>query len=270
MLRLATAIVLLPVLYFAVRDAPVWLFFVLAVGCILRACWECYGVLENDGARPFKALGLLGCAAVSWSYSGMVPLFAESLPLVAVAILASILGMMRRERPEQMFDALVSTLFPVLFIGLTLSHLIALRLVPSGLGGGLVLFLLGTLAAGDSAAYYVGSSLGKRPLAPSISPKKTWEGAIGGAVGGVLGALIGRLWFVRELPLEHAVLLGAILGLCGILGDLSASVIKRAANAKDFSNLLPGHGGMLDRMDSILFGAPTLYYYYLAFVEGGI
>src|SRR5258705_13461195 len=115
----------------------------------------------------------------------------------------------------------------------------------------------------DTLAFFVGHALGRRKLAPRISPGKTIEGALGGLIGGVSGALLVRWLGLPGLPLAHAPLLGALVAGFGICGDLVESLLKRWAGGKDSGALLPGHGGMLDRIDSLLFGAPVLYYYFL-------
>jgi phosphatidate cytidylyltransferase len=105
-------------------------------------------------------------------------------------------------------------------------------------------------------------------MAPVVSPKKTWEGAAGGVLGSVAGALVAHAWFFNRLPVGHAVALGVLLCGAGILGDLAESMLKRAAGVKDSSALLPGHGGVLDRVDSLLVAAPVLYYYWGVFLAG--
>ncbi len=114
----------------------------------------------------------------------------------------------------------------------------------------------------------MGTAVGKRAMAPVISPNKSWEGAGAGVAASVLGALIAHFWFYQRLPLFHALLLGGALGMTAVLGDLAESMVKRSAGIKDSSHLLPGHGGVLDRMDSLLFAGPFLYYYYHWFLQG--
>src|SRR5262249_1797475 len=115
----------------------------------------------------------------------------------------------------------------------------------------------------DTAAYYIGSSLGRKALAPRVSPKKTVEGAVGGVLGALAAAFIARVWFINRLSVADCVILGLALGGIGILGDLFESMLKRGAGMKDSAALVPGHGGILDRVDSLLYAGPVLYYYYL-------
>jgi phosphatidate cytidylyltransferase len=121
---------------------------------------------------------------------------------------------------------------------------------------------------GDTTAYYVGTAFGRRRMAPELSPRKSWEGAAGAVVGSTAGALIAHFWFYQKLPLAHALAIGILLGAAGVLGDLAESMIKRACGVKDSSGLLPGHGGVLDRIDGLLFAAPALYLYLNLFLRG--
>jgi phosphatidate cytidylyltransferase len=152
----------------------------------------------------------------------------------------------------------VYSIFGVLFIGWNLSHLILLRLLPAG--PSYILFLCAVVWVGDSAAMYVGKSLGRYKMAPAISPGKTWEGAVGGAVGGVLAAVWSAGFWLPHLGLWQCVMLGLCISLAAQMSDLGESMLKRYAGVKDSGGLIPGHGGILDRIDSLLFAAPTLVY----------
>jgi phosphatidate cytidylyltransferase len=156
-------------------------------------------------------------------------------------------------------------LFGVLYVGIPLSTVVSVRSLPSG--AFLVLFLAVVTWASDSAAYYAGTLWGKHPLMPSISPKKSYEGLLGGLIGAIAAALLAQLWFVSTFSWTDAVALGILLTLTGLVGDLFESAIKRRAGVKDSGGILPGHGGMLDRIDSLLFTAPT-FYYYVVYVRG--
>jgi len=156
------------------------------------------------------------------------------------------------------------TLLGAAYLGGLGGTLAALRLVPVELGGPWVMMLLlTTIMSADSAALFVGSAIGRHKMSPRISPGKTWEGLAGGLAGGVLGALIVRHFGLPWMPVPHAVVLAVLVAVAGTAGDLAESLVKRWAGVKDSGTLFPGHGGMLDRLDSLLFGAPVVYYYLL-------
>jgi len=141
-------------------------------------------------------------------------------------------------------------------------HLVALRTgFPQQLSAHLLSFFFLVVMGADVGAYYVGRALGKHKLAPKISPGKTWEGVAGGFFAGLLMATVSHFWFFKNLPLKWALPLGAVMTAVGIIGDLTESALKRSAGAKDAAKILPGHGGMLDRLDSLLFNAPLIYYF---------
>jgi phosphatidate cytidylyltransferase len=135
-------------------------------------------------------------------------------------------------------------------------------------GSNLVFFLLTVVWLGDTGAYYVGRRFGKHKLSPRISPKKTIEGLAGGMMVSILAAVVVHFTFFPEFPLHHAMIAGLILSVAGVIGDLVESMWKRSADVKDSGTLIPGHGGVLDRFDSILFTAPILYCYWTLIVNG--
>ena len=167
-------------------------------------------------------------------------------------------------------DSLPSSAIAVLattYVGMLGGSLIRLRNdFPEG--SKLVFFLLLVVWLGDSGAYYVGKSFGKHKLSPRISPKKTIEGLAGGITASVITAIVIHFTFFPAFPIVHAVIAGVILSIAGVVGDLAESMWKRSADVKDSGTLLPGHGGFLDRFDSILFTAPILYCYWTLIVHG--
>jgi len=167
-------------------------------------------------------------------------------------------------------DSLPSSAIAVLattYVGMLGGSLIRLR-NDFPVGWKLVYFLLLVVWLGDSGAYYVGRTLGKHKLSPRISPKKTIEGLAGGIVTSVITAVVIQMTFFHEFPLHHAIIAGVILSFAGVVGDLAESMWKRSADVKDSGTLIPGHGGFLDRFDSILFTAPILYCYWTLIVHG--
>ena len=151
------------------------------------------------------------------------------------------------------------TLFGVLYLGLPLGPLSMTRLLPQG--EWLIFFLLLVTWVSDAGAYYVGTLYGRRRLAPRISPKKTVEGLVGGMIGAIITAYAVRWWFLPELAGLDCLVLAILLTITGLWGDLTESAMKRSVGIKDSGGILPGHGGMLDRLDSLLFTAPAFYYY---------
>jgi len=142
------------------------------------------------------------------------------------------------------------------------AHLVALRTgFNQKLSAHLLSFFFLIIMGADAGAYYSGRALGKHKLAPAISPGKTWEGVAGGVLVALAMAALAHFWFFRELPLKWALPLAFVMAVVGILGDLTESALKRSAGAKDAAKLLPGHGGVLDRLDSLLFNAPLIYYF---------
>ena len=268
MRRVLTSLLLVPVLWMAIKIAPPAVFAAVALVVIGIACWECLTLMAHGVGAPFKTLGLVATLAIAWSYVGLPPRFESELPIVAIVMLSFVAAMAARPDPAAMVRATLSTTFAALFVGLGLGSIVRLRAVPGEGGEDLVMLLFVCVVFADVAAFYVGRRFGRRRLAPTLSPKKSWEGAVAGLVASVLGAVLAQAWFFRRLPLDHALGLGLMLGVAAIGGDLAESAVKRASGVKDSSGLLPGHGGMLDRTDSVLFAGPILFYYYTWFLRG--
>ncbi|HEX9162265.1 MAG TPA: phosphatidate cytidylyltransferase [Thermoanaerobaculia bacterium] len=167
-------------------------------------------------------------------------------------------------RKGSLEEALPSSAVAVLatmYVGMLAGSLIRLR-SDFPVGPKLVFFLLLVVWLGDAGAYYVGKQFGRRKLSPRISPKKTVEGLMGGIAMSVITAVVIQLTFFHEFPLTQAIVVGIVLSISGVIGDLAESMWKRSAAVKDSGTLIPGHGGFLDRLDSILFTAPILYFYW--------
>ena len=169
-------------------------------------------------------------------------------------------------------DALPSSAIAImatLYVGMLGGSLIRLRNDFSpNIGPKLVFFLLLVVWLGDAGAYYIGKQFGRHPLSPRISPKKTIEGGIGGLVTAIITAIVIHFTFFKEFPLVHAIIAGIVLSVAGVVGDLAESMWKRSAAVKDSGTLIPGHGGFLDRFDSIFFTAPILYVYWVLIQNG--
>ncbi len=152
------------------------------------------------------------------------------------------------------------------YIPLLLMHLVMLRQQPYGWQWLLTIMLI--VMTNDSAAFYSGSAFGKNRLYPQVSPKKSIEGALGGLVGSVAGTMLGRYTFFPQLTIADALFTAILVGIVGQTGDLFESLLKRSFGVKDSGSCIPGHGGVLDRLDSIIFAAPVTYYYAIFFFRG--
>lgn len=268
MLRLLTAAVLAPLVWWLTKRGPDLAFAAAIVTCVVIASHEAYRMLEARGMRPLRVLGIVLGAAVAASFAGPIAELEPATVLGVAVSLSFVAAMAWRPDPPAMLDGAVATILPIVLIAFPMGFLEALRLVDRETGPDLVLLLLLCVMLGDTAAYYTGRAFGRHRMAPAISPKKTWEGAAGALAGSLLAAALAHGWFFQRLTIPHAVVLAVLLCVVGILGDLAESMMKRASGVKDSSSLLPGHGGLFDRIDSLLFAGPILYGYWRVFLEG--
>jgi len=194
------------------------------------------------------------------------PVSVEMGVFVALLLIPASYVFMRGSLEEALPSSAIA-IMATLYIGMLGGSMIRLRGdFPDG--PKLIFFLLLVVWLGDAGAYYTGKSLGRRKLSPRISPKKTIEGLIGGVATSVIAVIVIHFTFFPNFPLVHAVIAGVILSLAGVVGDLAESMWKRSADVKDSGTLIPGHGGFLDRFDSIFFTAPILYTYWSLIVHG--
>lgn len=245
---------------------PILILFVLKSGFIpffyLVLALTALGLLEyyRMAVPERKAAGF--CAAVFASLLLPTLVFkclSFSLCLTVAVLFFALLSLFKIRDIKQSASETGLFLLGILYLPLLMSYLVLLRGMDHGVQ--LIFLLLIIVMSGDTAAFYVGSSLGKRKLYPVVSPNKSVEGMIGGLAGSVVGAIISGATFFPELTLGHAVATAVLVGLLGQLGDLFESLLKRSFGVKDSGTFFPGHGGMLDRLDSVLFAAPTLYFY---------
>jgi phosphatidate cytidylyltransferase len=195
---------------------------------------------------------LLACAMVPFQWVDIVFVLAASLALIANNVLMS-----DRTGTPLLADTAAAVLAPV-YIGLALGSLVGVHAIG---GRAAVLLLIATVAVSDTAQFYTGRTFGRTPLAPLRSPKKTREGALGGfVIAPIFLAVAGHYW-LREFPWYWLAALGLTIVVAGIIGDLFESMLKRAADMKDSGALIPGHGGVLDRIDALLFAAPVFYFF---------
>jgi len=265
MKRILTAVVVLPFLIASILISSLWWVFVLlAAAAMVLGLWEFYLLAKKLKLQPEVAPGYVAGAALITIPLQNDPANVLLVLFVVIAVtIGTLIAVTLRGAPfEKMIASVGSTLLGVLYIPLLGSHLVALRTgFPQPLSAHLLSFFFLVLMGADAGAFYTGRALGKHKLAPSISPGKTWEGAVGGICAALAMAALAHFWFFRELPLKYMLPLAAIMALLGILGDLAESALKRGAGAKDAANILPGHGGILDRLDSLLFNAPLIYYF---------
>ncbi|HUG53741.1 MAG TPA: phosphatidate cytidylyltransferase [Vicinamibacteria bacterium] len=260
--RLATAAVGIPLILVALFWAPPIVVVSLVAVAAAVGMWEFQALMRARGIAPLRvtAFGLGALFFLQTVRPALVP--PAVVPIAALIVLSVMLS--RAGDVASSVSSAASTLLGAAWLGGLGGTLAALRQAPYELGGPwVVMLLLTTVMAADSAALFVGSAVGRHKLAPRISPGKTWEGFFGGLLGGVLGALAVRHFGLPWLPIGHAVVLSLLVGVAGTAGDLAESLLKRWAGVKDSGALFPGHGGMLDRLDSLLFGAPVVYYYLL-------
>jgi phosphatidate cytidylyltransferase len=259
--RVGTAAIALPLLALLLFKAPpIATVAVIAVACAV-GLWELFDMLDAGGLGPFRIIGA-ACAAVLF-VSVIRPLAAAPvLPAIALGIAAA--ALLRAKEMPKTVPAAAATLFAAAYIGALGATIAGLRLIaPDEAGAWRVLMLLAIVMSTDTFAYFAGSAFGRHKLAPLVSPGKTMEGLAGGLLGGIVAALVVRRYGLPEIPVVHAIALGAVVAAFGVTGDLVESLLKRWSGVKDSGRLFPGHGGMLDRLDSLLFGAPVLYYYFL-------
>ncbi len=266
MKRILTALVLIPLVIALVFLGPDWLVTAAVAVVAMLAAWEYLGIAKGTGAEPQRipvlaAIALLFAVSLLWPDKLMVTLGAETLALFVWSAFASPV--------ERILRDAAAAVFCLIYTGFTLIALPALR--SSEDGKSVVVFLLCAVWAGDIVALYVGRSVGRHKLAPRLSPNKTWEGSLGSLAGsllvtGLLIVLAAQL-AKREIllltyagPLAHWMMLAVIVNIAAQVGDLAESGLKRSADVKDSGTLLPGHGGILDRIDALLLAAPVLWY----------
>jgi phosphatidate cytidylyltransferase len=271
MSRIITAAIALPILIASILIP--WLeplFLVLAAGAMLFGLHEFYVLARKKDMKPDVAAGFLGGAALFTIFCFATPdpiqarLDVQTIVLVLLALTIGTLAAatLRGGPYDKMIASSGATILGVQYVVFLGGHLVALRVgFEEHLSAHLLSFFFLVLMGADTGAYYVGRAFGKRKLAPTISPGKTWEGVVGGVVTGLALAAVAHFWFFRELPLKWTLPLAAVMTVFGIFGDLAESALKRGAGVKDAAKLLPGHGGALDRLDSLLFNAPLIYYF---------
>ncbi len=265
--RILTSAVALPLLLLVVWQGGLWFGALIALAAGLGA-WELCRLANCWGQKPFPPIAVAFAATLAVS-SYFIPnsVYPENMEVAALApallaVFAAAVTLFAF-RLKGSLSRILATCCVIALIGGTLFHAPLLReFDPLSNGDGLswILFLLGVTFATDTAAYLVGRTIGSRRLAPNVSPNKTWEGAIGGFIGAILCGVILNSALGLGADASVAALGSAVLGVSGQLGDLFESKLKRMADVKDSGRLFPGHGGILDRMDSLMWNGVVLYH----------
>jgi phosphatidate cytidylyltransferase len=266
--RILTALVALPILIASILIPQLWwLFVLLAFAAMALGLYEFWllakkrGIKVDTSVSAFGAIGLFACFFFDGPTKGADLLLLIVVGFVIVALVAE---MMRGAPFDKMIQQASATILGTFYLFLLGGHLVALRMgfeQSPKLSTHLLSFFFLILMGSDTGAYFAGRAFGKHKLAPKISPGKTWEGFVGGMIASFGFAVLAHYWFFPELPLKWALPLAAVMNVLGVVGDLVESALKRGSNEKDTAKLLPGHGGFLDRLDSLLFNAPLLYYF---------
>lgn len=263
-LRLLTAAVWVPLLLYALYAGPRWLFPAMTAGvCILGAI-----ELFTMTAPAHRLLRLWGIASTMIAFgplSGILP-EAYLAPAVVVVVCGGLLASLVQVDPVEGAGLRMGWAVAGPFYLGGLFGVIA-RLFQHEHGGDWVLLVMIYSFGSDTMGYFVGRTFGRHKLYEAVSPKKTVEGSLGGLLGALFGGLLAHFWFLPTLPLGSAIALSLCAGAAGQAGDLSESLIKRSVGVKDSGTLLPGHGGILDRVDALLFAAGTVYLYVAVFAS---
>ena len=250
------------------------LFWLLISSATVIGLLEFYNLAKGGNLPTYRLPGMLAgwllslapFAATGVRTGAMLP-FTTALILFAVTLIVLAMfsySLLTKQPAQEAMTALAVTLFGIFYVAWLFMHLTLLRDLSHGRE--FVFYLLLLVWMGDTGAYYVGKSFGKHPLSPVISPKKTVEGAVGGLVATLLASIVAAFTFLPHIRLIHAIILGVLLAVVAQIGDLCESLLKRSVNVKDSGTLLPGHGGILDRVDGLIFAAPVLDYYALVFL----
>ncbi|MBZ0159974.1 phosphatidate cytidylyltransferase [Candidatus Methylomirabilis sp.] len=255
--RILSAAVLLPAFLLLVQFGTALHFFLLVTLAILIGLYEFYGMAKVGGWHPLTPLGIgCGLALSCMEFFGAPAPWLISF-LTGVIILMFVSLLVEGTDPKETASRGAITLLGLIYVVGLLSVPALLRAMT--LGRTYIFYLVFVTWAGDTGAFYIGSTMGKRLLCPSVSPRKTVEGSVGGLVCSVLASGLAKLWFWEELGTVETLAMGCGLGVMGQAGDLCESMLKRSFGVKDTGALIPGHGGVLDRVDSLLFAGPVLY-----------
>jgi len=262
--RVLASAIFLPCLFIIARRGGYYYLALIDI-MIMLGLWEFYRMMEAKGLRPYKAIGVASGLVLSWYVFFQQGIYANLfLCIVFIGIIT--LELTRKEKGLAVYHISV-TVFGVFYVAWLGSHLILLRELPQlkgldySLGYSFVIVAFVLTWCYDTGAYFFGSWFGRRPLMPGVSPGKTVEGTLGGIAFAIAGILVARSVLAPYLSIPVSIGLAVVASIVGQLGDLAESMIKRDVRIKDASATIPGHGGVLDRFDSLLFTSPLLYYF---------
>ncbi|MFZ2054338.1 MAG: phosphatidate cytidylyltransferase [Candidatus Aminicenantales bacterium] len=261
--RLRTALLLLIPLFFLFQYGSMLLLFIVAQAFILAALLEFFNLARKKRLHPQVPLGLTVALIISLSFYFRAS-FPFELAVFGALLLTAVFYVFTSRRVEQLpyfIPSITVTFFGALYISFPMNYLYLIKLEK---GAYFIYFLAAIIFLGDTGAYFFGKLMGRHKMSPLASPNKTWEGSIGGIACAVLGALAGQQLLLKEIGLWQALACGALVHAAAQLSDPLESLFKRAVGVKDSSNFLPGHGGFLDRIDSLLLAVP-LYYYFVKY-----
>jgi phosphatidate cytidylyltransferase len=257
--RVITTVIGLPFLIAAIWFGTPWFSIVVAAVAIASGI-EFYRMAGQKKIAPLTGAGII--AILLLVASPHCPYISIKPVLISLIIVVSLLWILFKSPGEKSFNNWAWTIAGIFYVGWTMSYWIELRTME--MGKIWVFWLLLIIVASDTCAYFIGRAIGKHHLIPSISPKKTWEGSIGGLLCSIIIALIFGIVFSLPMPYWQMIVLGAIINIFTQLGDFVESLLKRNIGVKDSSKLIPGHGGVLDRMDSFILTGIVAYYYITA------
>lgn len=262
--RILSGVVALPIFFAVIYwGHPFW-FFLLAVLAILIGTYEYFTMASHIGAEGFPRSGLVLSFLLTVCFYFQGQFISEWLILSLIVISAA--WMVSETNIKLAVDQMAYTLWGVIFVAGTLGHFILIRQMENG--SFYLLYVFMVVWIGDIASFYGGQRFGKRQLSPVISPKKTVEGAFLGILGSLLAGLAAQSWFLSNILLSHCLIMAFFCGIIGQFGDLTESILKRNAGIKDSGDLIPGHGGILDRVDGLIFAGPFFYYYVKWVISG--
>ncbi len=270
--RALVAVVAVPVLLLAFyQQSPVWTWLIVLPASLL-AMWELFAMTLPDRRDRIASLVFGALTVIAWYWMHPASLTTDAAwarPLADgrhMVLVLAVLGptlyyLFRYGDVATVAQRMAYTIFGIVYVGVLFTHMAEIKRDFGPHGGDMVVFVLAAVWLGDTGAYFAGKAFGKHKLYPAVSPKKTWEGAAGGLAGSLVGGILIKVLRLDDMTWVDVVLLTLPGAALAQMGDLVESLVKRSTGVKDSGSILPGHGGMLDRFDAVLFFAPWVYVY---------